>query len=116
MQKGFFGSLFDLSFSSLVTTKIIKVLYVLALIVIGLGALALIITGFADSVTSGVLMLVIVAPLFALLYVVYTRVILEVVIVLFRILETNQQIAANTAGGASPADPAGFAPPSTPVA
>ncbi len=90
MQKGFFGSLFDLSFSSLVTTKIIKVLYVLALIVIGLGALALIITGFADSVTSGVLMLVIVAPLFALLYVVYTRVILEVVIVLFRILETNQ--------------------------
>ncbi len=33
--KGFFGSLFDLSFSSLVTPKVIKFIYVLTLIAIG---------------------------------------------------------------------------------
>ena len=39
MEKGFFGSLFDVSFSSLVTTKVIKVLYILSMILIGLMAL-----------------------------------------------------------------------------
>ena len=32
MQKGFFASLFDLSFTSFITTRVIKVLYVITLV------------------------------------------------------------------------------------
>jgi Domain of unknown function (DUF4282) len=94
--KGFFASLLDLSFSSLITGKIIKVLYVMSLVVGAVAALTYIVLAFTQSTAFGILMLLVLAPLATLLYVVYSRVVLEVVIVLFRILETNQQIAANT--------------------
>ena len=94
MQKGFFGSLFDISFSSLITTRIIKVLYVLALIVIGLFSLFFIIGAFTNSAGAGILTLVILAPLGALVYTVYTRVILEFIIVVFRIAEYNGELVA----------------------
>ncbi len=45
-QRGFFGSLFDLSFTSLVATKIIKVLHVLGLIAIVVSALLLALSAF----------------------------------------------------------------------
>jgi hypothetical protein len=38
-DQGFLASLFDISFSSLITTKVIKVLYLLSMIIIGLLAL-----------------------------------------------------------------------------
>ena len=91
-ERGFLSSLFDISFSSLITTKVIKVLYVLSMILIGLGALVIIGGAFADSAAAGVIVLVIVAPLLALLYLVYVRVLLEIVIVIFRIGETNQEL------------------------
>lgn len=94
MQKGFFGSLFDISFSSLITTKVIKVLYVISLIVIGLFALFFIIGAFVQSAGLGILTLIIFAPLGALLYAVYTRVILEFIIVVFRIAEYNGELVA----------------------
>src|SRR5580704_4937348 len=101
-RKGFFGSLFDLSFTSLVTTRIIKVLYVLAIIVIGLYALAFVAAGFNHSSTDGILALVIGAPLFALISLVYTRVLLEVFIALFRIMEnTSELVARASAAGFS---------------
>jgi hypothetical protein len=99
---GFFGSLFDLSFTSLVTTRIIKVLYVLAIIVIGIEALAWIFLGFHQSAGLGVLMLFIVAPIFGLLALIYTRVLLEVVIALFRIMENTGELVAR----ANPEGPA----------
>jgi len=40
-SKGFWGSLFDLSFTSFVTSKVIKFLFVLAIIVLAIGAVAL---------------------------------------------------------------------------
>jgi len=94
MQKGFFGSLFDISFSSLITTRIIKVLYVLALIVIGLLSLFFIIGAFTNSAGAGIITLLILAPLGALVYTVYTRVILEFIIVVFRIAEYNGELVA----------------------
>ena len=52
-EKGFFGALFDLSFSSFVTTKIIKVLYVIAIVIAGIAALAYVIVAFAAEPRSG---------------------------------------------------------------
>jgi hypothetical protein len=116
MQTGFFRSLFDISFSSLITTKVIKFLYVISLIVIGLAALFFIVAAFTRSPGSGVVTLVIIAPLFSLLYVVYTRVILEFIIVVFRISEYNREMVelmrVQVAGaGAFPVAAPGSTPP-----
>jgi hypothetical protein len=107
-ERGFLGSLFDVSFSSLITTKVIKVLYVLSMVMIGLGALVFIVAGFSNSGGSGVLALVL-APLLGLLYLIYVRVLLELVIAVFRIMETNVELVSLQRGGpATP--PAGPAP------
>ena len=89
-SKGFFASLFDLSFTSLITTKIIKIVYVLSLIAIALGALLFVIAAFRVNGGLGVATLFILAPVGALFYVIYTRVILEFIITVFRIAEYNR--------------------------
>jgi hypothetical protein len=108
-DKGFFGSLFDLTFSSLVTTKIIKVIYVLAIIIAGIIALAYTIAAFAADPVLGLLTLVVLAPIGFLLYVIYTRVILELIIVIFRILETNTELVHLQRGGSG--GPPQYTPP-----
>ena len=45
-HRGFFSSLFDLSFERFVTPGVIKTLFVIAIIIGGLGALALVGAGF----------------------------------------------------------------------
>jgi hypothetical protein len=92
--KGFFESLFDLSFEDLVTTKIIKFLYIVAIIGAGLASLFWISLAFNVSAIFGVLMLLIGAPLLFLLSVIYARVLLEIIIVIFRISENTAKIAA----------------------
>ena len=109
-DQGFLASLFDVSFSSLVTTRVIKVLYVLSMILIGLGAIVVIIAAFTNSVAAGVITLFVIAPFVALLYLVYVRVLLEIVIAIFRIMETNVELVAlqrqrSTAPPSSPAPP-----------
>ena len=67
-DKGFIGSLFDFSFSSMVTPKIIKVLYVLAVLWTVLFALIYVIVGFSfGGFWGGVAVIVLVAPIMLLL-------------------------------------------------
>jgi hypothetical protein len=114
MQKGFFASLFDISFSSLITTKVIKVVYVISMIVIGLAALVFIIAAAAsDDGAGAVVFAIIVVPIFALLYLVYTRIILEVIIVLFRIMESNIELVEIQRSALGPAAPAPSTPPAS---
>lgn len=91
-KKGFFGALFDLSFSEFVTTRVIKVLYVLGIILAILVALGFIVSGFTQSVGLGIVF-VILSPLIFLLYTILTRIWLEIVIVVFRIAENTREIA-----------------------
>jgi uncharacterized membrane protein len=95
--KGFFSSLFDYSFSSFITSKIIKVLYVLTTIVVALWTLAIILVAFKASSTLGILALVIVGPIFFLITMIYVRVVLELLMVIFRIHEDVDEI--NQRGG-----------------
>jgi hypothetical protein len=114
MQKGFFESLFDISFTSFITTKIIKFLYVLALIVIGLIALVFVVSAFSRSAGLGVVVLFIFAPLLSLLYIVYARVTLELIIQIFRITELlrdQNQLQRTAFAGAGWLPPAAGAPP-----
>jgi len=103
VQKRFFASLFDFSFSSLITTKIIKLIYIISMITIGLLALLFTLVAFRASPVIGVVTLLVLAPLGALIYTIYIRVILEVVIALFRIMENTQQLVAQ--GGLSGGGP-----------
>jgi Domain of unknown function (DUF4282) len=83
-----------LSFTSFVAPKIVKFLYVLMMILIVLGTLYMIYTGLQAG--SMGLVMVIVAPIVAFLYLLLTRVWLEVMIVLFRIAENTGEIARNS--------------------
>lgn len=111
MEKGFLRSLFDISFRSLITTKIIKVVYVLYMIVIALVALAFIVSAFSASAVAGVLVLVIGAPLGALVYLVFARVWLEAIIALFRIMENTQELVRQGGLGGTPATTGPSVPP-----
>ena len=95
-EKGFFGSLFDFSFNSFVTPKIIKVLYVLVTAWTALVALTILIIAFRTGGTAGgIFTLVVIEPLFILLTLGIYRVILEAFMVVFRIYEETKKIREN---------------------
>ena len=98
-ERGFLSALFDTSFSELITTKVIKVLYVIAIIGAGLVALGYIIAAFTHSAGAGVLVLL-VSPILFIVYVIIARIWLEVLIVIFRISEDVKRIADKDTGGA----------------
>ena len=91
--KGFFGRLFDLSFNEFITTKIIKVLFVIAIIFSAIGGLAIMFGMFASKSFFGVVGGLILGPVLFLVYVILARVWMEVLIVLFRIAENTAKIA-----------------------
>jgi len=99
-KTGFFGTLFDFSFTEFVTSKIIKFLYGLSILCSGIAALILLIIvlvgGFKQSASAGILALLFMTPFSILLFlilVVYGRVFLEIIIVIFRIAEHTAEIA-----------------------
>ncbi|KRE93996.1 hypothetical protein ASG76_11330 [Nocardioides sp. Soil774] len=86
-RKGFVGALFDLSFATFVTPMIIKVVYIIGLVVIGLGTLFFALSGFfSDSPGLGILTLV-VSPIVGLLYLCLFRMMCEFYIAITRMSE-----------------------------
>ena len=99
-EKGFFGSLFDVSFKSLAMTKIIRVLYILVLIAFGLALLAIVISA-ANQGGAGALFIIIFAPLGLLLYLMYIRLALEALIVIFNISQNTAELVRLQGGRGS---------------
>jgi uncharacterized protein DUF4282 len=92
-EKGFLGSLFDFSFSSFVTPKIIKVLYVLFTIWTALIGITILIVGFkTGGIAGGLFTLIIIEPIVLLLTLGIYRVVLEAFMVIFRIYEETKKI------------------------
>lgn len=92
-EKGFLGSLFDFSFSSFVTPKIIKVLYVLVTIWTALIGITILIIGFkTGGIAGGLFTLIIIEPIFLLLSLGIYRVVLEAFMVIFRLYEETKKI------------------------
>jgi len=86
-SKGFFGALFDFSFTSFVTTRIIKVLYALILVLTVLTALFYTVIVFRVSAGLGLATLIIGDPLFIIIVMAFWRLVLEAFVVVFRIAE-----------------------------
>ena len=93
--RGFFAALFDLSFTTFITTKFIKFAYILFILIAGLGALALIAKGFDIGTGAGLGALVL-SPIVFFIYLIGFRILLESVINAFRITEHLSEIAKNT--------------------
>ena len=85
--RGFLGALFDFGFTSFVTPKVIRVLYMLIVTGTVLSALVFTIVIFKTSVMFGFLILVFGDPLFILIVLAIYRIILEFFVVTFRVAE-----------------------------
>lgn len=98
---GFLGSLLDLSFTSFVTTRLIKVIYVLSMVISVLGALILFVIALRMGGFTGVVTALVMVPALLVFYVISMRIVLEVLIVVFRMAEHTAEIARQ---GRRPAD------------
>ena len=85
-------ALFNFSFNQWVSPKIMKFLYGLSILSAGLIALFFIIMGFNVSMGFGIFSLFIGAPLIFLLTVIYSRVLLEMILVIFRMADHMTEI------------------------
>jgi hypothetical protein len=94
-EKGFVGSLFDYSFTSLITPKVVKGLYIMATVMTAFGLLVIYGLGRTlahGSVGTGLVVLVIFGIPYALLSLGVTRLILEAADILFKIHEELKAI------------------------
>lgn len=95
-KKGFIQSFFDFSFSSFVAVKIAGVLYAINIVGAGLFAFSVIISSFFFKFFFYGIGALIVVPLLYLMYIVFIRLSLEAMVVLFRIAENTARTAENT--------------------
>ncbi|WP_190264790.1 MULTISPECIES: DUF4282 domain-containing protein [Glutamicibacter] len=96
-------SLFDLDFRQFITPSIIKIVYILIMVLLAIGYLGLVITGFMADAMLGFLMLLIVGPLVSLVYLVLVRASLESLLAQIRTAENTTELV-RLAGGIPPAD------------
>jgi uncharacterized membrane protein len=106
-QKGFLEALFDFSFSRFITVTLAKIMYGLCILVAAIYALFLIVMGFNYGGSFfGVIMLLIIAPLWFFFMVIASRVWLEAIIVLFRIFERVDDLAVKKGATGKPSSQA----------
>jgi len=107
--KGFFRSLYDFGFTSLITTKIIRFLYLLVVIAYSLVAVLFFISAIVTGKAVGFVLAIIFVPIVYLIYLIWTRVLMEILIVIFRIGEDLHQIrragGGMGGGGGTPRQP-----------
>jgi uncharacterized membrane protein len=90
-NNNFFQALLDFSFSRFVATKVVGIIYFLAILLIALMSLVIISTGFSYGFASGLGSLIL-APIIALIYLLLVRVGLESLIAGIRTAENSAQI------------------------
>lgn len=88
--KGFLGALFDLSFSHFITPMVVKVVYALGLVVMGLTFLVWLILGFSQDAVLGIAVLLL-GPILMFLYLCLFRMTLEFYVAIVRMSEDIHQ-------------------------
>jgi hypothetical protein len=95
--KGFFASLFDFSFTSFITPRLVKVLYILMTVVVALWTLAFVLIAFKSSSSFGFVTLLILGPIFFVITMIWVRAGVEAIVAFFRIQADVAEI--NERGG-----------------
>jgi Domain of unknown function (DUF4282) len=91
--KGFFGSLFDFSFKSLIAAKVIRVLYVLWMLVLALSTIGFVIAAFEINAGFGAVALLFLGPLYFFFWLIVGRVLLELIMAIFAIQQNTDRIS-----------------------
>ena len=86
----FFKALFDFNFSTFITKKLIKPLYLVFVVLAGLGSLAM----FLTMLRFQPIMAIIFVPLYFLFLVVSVRIWMEALVLLFDINDRTETLAA----------------------
>ena len=92
MEKNFFASLFDFSFSSFIAPKIIGILYAIACVLTILGTLGVAFSGFTQGFTQGLITLI-VGPIVGFIYILFIRIGLEALISSLKTAENTSIMA-----------------------
>jgi uncharacterized protein DUF4282 len=93
-SKGYLASLFDFGFNYFVTPKIVKFVYALVTIIITLWELGFAIFAFRINAVLGIITLFILCPIFFIIYLSLWRIVLELVMIIFRIAGDIRSIRA----------------------
>ncbi len=94
--------LFDFNFDSFVTPKVVKIVYILITIGLGILYLAIVISAFATrQVAFGFLALVIIGPLVVLIYLALARMGLESLIATIRTAQNTGELVRLAGGNAA---------------
>jgi len=101
-------ALFDFEFRKFVTPSIIKIVYILIMVMLVIFYIGMVISAFSADTMLGLLVLIIVGPLFVLVYLVLIRAGLESLIASIRTAENTAELV-RLAGGTPPFE-AGRAP------
>ncbi len=104
--KGLLKSLFDFQFTTLITTRVIRFVYALIVILLTVGAAIFFILSLASGSAAGVLGAFIFLPLSYLIYLILTRIWMEILIVIFRIGDDIHAIRQAGGLGRGPTHPA----------
>ncbi|EOM74679.1 DUF4282 domain-containing protein [Rhodococcus rhodnii] len=88
---GFMAALFDLSFNRFAAPSVVRVLYILLMVLVGLGYVAFVAAAFVDGIVSGLATLV-VGALIAIVYLALARVSLEFVIAAVRTAQNTSKL------------------------
>ena len=85
-------NIFDFSFKTFITIKVLRIIYWVQVMLGGGIAVVFIYYGFQESIVLGIVT-VIIAPIAFLIYAVLLRVIIEIIIVIFKIAGYTKQIS-----------------------
>ncbi len=89
-EKGLFAGLFDFSLQEILSRKIVKLLYIIALVGGGIGVVAQVVLEMQHNTSTGLLALIAgIVVLFV--WILITRVALECVLALFRIADNIER-------------------------
>jgi hypothetical protein len=103
-QLGFLRSLFDLRFRSMVTPRMLSVLYAVSMLLVALGLVAMVVSGVGTMITGfrferwGMVLMglvwIVLSPVLSILYLALIRMFYELVMVIFQLREDVGRIAA----------------------
>jgi hypothetical protein len=91
-MRGFFASLYDMDFKNLIAERVIRILYWLIVMVISITAVLALLRALFDEGLVGIVLTFILTPLIYLVELIFTRVALEVLIVVFRMADDVKAI------------------------
>jgi hypothetical protein len=94
--KGFLSSLLDYSFESMITIRIVKLVYVLTSVMIAIYYIVLVVIAFDVGTVPGAITLLVLGPIAALLELIWARILLEFVVAQFRIMENTGRLVERT--------------------